>query len=51
MDCILRGRGIRTVALGGFPTNCCVESTMRAAHEKGYDVVTLKDCLATPSEE
>eukprot|EP00808_Paulinella_micropora_P011664 g19524.t1 len=25
---------IRTVALGGFLTNCCVESTMRTAYEK-----------------
>jgi ureidoacrylate peracid hydrolase len=51
LDFILRGRGIRTVALGGFLTNCCVESTMRTAYEKGYDVVTLKDCTATLSEE
>jgi ureidoacrylate peracid hydrolase len=51
LDFILRGRGIRTVALGGFLTNCCVESTMRTAYEKGYDVVTLKDCTATLSDE
>jgi ureidoacrylate peracid hydrolase len=31
LDFILRGRGIRNVALGGFLTNCCVESTMRMA--------------------
>ena len=48
---ILRSRGIKTVALGGFLTNCCVESTMRTAYEKGYDVITLKDCTATLSEE
>jgi ureidoacrylate peracid hydrolase len=51
LDFILRSRGIQTVALGGFLTNCCVESTMRTAYEKGYDVVTLKDCTATLSEE
>ncbi len=27
IDFILRSRGIETVALGGFLTNCCVEST------------------------
>jgi len=32
-------------------TNCCVESTMRTGYEKGFDVVTLKDCTATLSEE
>jgi ureidoacrylate peracid hydrolase len=51
LDFILRSRGIRTVALGGFLTNCCVESTMRSAYERGYDVVTLTDCTATLSEE
>jgi ureidoacrylate peracid hydrolase len=51
LDFILRSRGIQNVALGGFLTNCCVESTMRTAYEKGYNVVTLKDCTATLSEE
>jgi nicotinamidase-related amidase len=34
-----------------FCTNCCVESTMRSACERGYQVVTLTDCTATLSEE
>ena len=29
--------------------NCCVESTMREAFEKGYNVITLTDCVATTS--
>ncbi len=51
LDFILRSRGVKTVALGGFLTNCCVESTMRTAYEKGYEVVTLTDCTAALSEE
>ena len=51
LDFILRNRGITTIALGGFLTNCCVESTMRTGYEKGFDVITLKDCTATLSEE
>lgn len=51
LDFILRSKGIRTVALAGFLTNCCVESTMRSAYEKGFDVITLKDCTATLSRE
>ena len=51
LDFILRGRGISSIALGGFLTNCCVESTMRTGYEKGYDVITLKDCTATLSED
>ena len=51
LDFILRGRGITTIALGGFLTNCCVESTMRTGYEKGYYVITLSDCLAATSAE
>lgn len=49
LDFLLRQRGIKNVVLGGFLTNCCVESTMRAAYEKGYKVYTLKDCVAATS--
>jgi ureidoacrylate peracid hydrolase len=51
LDFILRSRGITNIALGGYLTNCCVESTMRSGYEKGYTVVTLKDCTAALSEE
>jgi nicotinamidase-related amidase len=50
LDFILRSKGIKTLALGGFLTNCCVESTMRSAYEKGFDVVTLTDCVAATSQ-
>jgi nicotinamidase-related amidase len=51
LDFILRARGIETIALGGFLTNCCVESTMRTGYEKGYRVITLSDCVAATSPE
>jgi len=51
LDFILRSRGITDIALGGFLTNCCVESTMRTAYEKGYNVVTLTDCTAATSPD
>ncbi len=51
LDFILRSRKIDTIALGGFLTNCCVESTMRTGYELGYNVITLKDCAATVSEQ
>jgi nicotinamidase-related amidase len=51
LDFILRGRGITTIALAGFLTNCCVESTMRTGYEKGYYVITLSDCVAATSAE
>ena len=51
LDFILRSKGIQTIALGGFLTNCCVESTMRTGYEHGYKVITLKDCVAATSIE
>ncbi len=51
LDFILRSKGITTVAIGGFLTNCCVESTMRSAYEHGFEVVTLVDCVAGTSPE
>jgi nicotinamidase-related amidase len=51
LDFILRSKGITTIALGGFLTNCCVESTMRTGYEHGYEVITLSDCVAATSME
>jgi nicotinamidase-related amidase len=48
---MLRSKGIRNVALAGFLTNCCVESTMRTAYEKGFNVFTLTDCVAATSKD
>ncbi|MDR1188129.1 MAG: cysteine hydrolase [Bifidobacteriaceae bacterium] len=51
IDFILRSKGVRTVALAGFLTNCCVESTMRSAYERGFEVITLTDTVAGTSAE
>jgi len=51
LEAQLVANGIETIALAGFLTNCCVESTMRTACEKGFNVVTLTDCTATNSKE
>jgi nicotinamidase-related amidase len=51
LDFILRSKGIKTLVLGGFLTNCCVESTMRSGYENGYQVITLSDCVAATSVE
>jgi nicotinamidase-related amidase len=51
LDFILRSRGIKNIAVAGFLTNCCVESTIRTGYEKGFNVVALSDCTATLSQE
>ncbi|WP_372593355.1 cysteine hydrolase family protein [Actinotalea sp.] len=50
LDFILRSKGITTVVLAGFLTNCCVESTMRSAYEKGFEVITLTDAVGATSQ-
>lgn len=51
LDFILRSRGLENLVVCGFLTNCCVESTMRTGYERGYKVVTLKDCTAATGVE
>merc|ERR1712146_857205 len=51
LEALLLANGIETVALCGFLTNCCVESTMRTACEKGFNVVTVTDCCGATSKE
>lgn len=51
LDVILRYRGIRNVALAGFLTNVCVESTARTAYDLNYRVIVIKDCTAATSWE
>ena len=51
LEALLKENNIETLALCGFLTNCCVESSMRTAYEKGFNTVTLTDCCATTSAE
>ncbi|GBR09629.1 hydrolase [Gluconobacter frateurii] len=51
LDLQLRRRGITTIVLGGIATNLGVESTARAAHEHGYNVVLAEDIMSTFTEE
>ena len=50
LDFILRSKGIETLAVAGFLTNCCVESTLRSGYEKGFNVIGLTDCTAATSD-
>jgi len=47
-DIVIEGKR----GLCGFQlTNCCVESTMRSAYERGFEVITLTDCTAATSKK
>ena len=43
---ILEQRGIVDVVIAGVVTSICIDSTGRAAHERGYRVSILSDCTA-----
>ena len=49
LDFLFCQGGIKSLVLAGFLTNYCVESTMRSAYEREYQVYTLKGCVAATS--
>jgi len=51
LDYTLRVNMIETVAIVGFHTNWCVESTARSAYDKGYRVIVIGDCTGTDTDE
>jgi nicotinamidase-related amidase len=46
LDLVLRNRGVREIAFCGVATAYCVESTLRDAADRGYDVVLVEDGCA-----
>jgi nicotinamidase-related amidase len=51
LDQQLRRRGIRTIVIGGIATNFGVESTARAAFDRGYALIFVEDVMASFSAE
>ena len=47
LDTILKSRGIRNIALGGFSTEGCVFATLLSAYDLGYHVYAVKDAMAS----
>lgn len=46
LDSVLRERGITHLAICGVVASICIDSTGRAAHERGYQVSMIADCLS-----
>jgi nicotinamidase-related amidase len=51
IDQVLRYMGIRKLLVTGVNTNYCVESFVRGAYDRGYEVVLVEDCCTTVSEK
>lgn len=51
LDNYLRGQGITRLYLAGYATHVCIESTLRAAHDLGYEPIVLSDSTAAFTEQ
>jgi nicotinamidase-related amidase len=51
LDAHLRERGVRHLILTGLTTDCCIQSNLREALDRGYDCLTLEDCCGASSQE
>lgn len=51
LDQLLRRRGVKTIILGGIATNYGVESTARAAFDRGYALVFAEDAMSSMQAE
>jgi nicotinamidase-related amidase len=47
---VLADRGIKEVLVAGMVTSLCIDSTGRAAYERGYNVTILSDCTSARTE-
>ena len=50
LETLLRQLGVRTLLVAGVNTNVCVESTVRDAYARDYDVIVVEECVAGPSQ-
>ena len=46
LERVLREKGITDVLVAGMVTSLCIDSTGRAAYERGYSVKILSDCCS-----
>jgi len=46
LDMALRGERIDTLVVAGLTTECCIDSSVRAAFERDYHVFVVKDATA-----
>jgi nicotinamidase-related amidase len=51
LDLALRAQGIRNLVVCGVTADACVNSTVREASDRGYDVLVVEDGVESVSEE
>jgi nicotinamidase-related amidase/catechol 2,3-dioxygenase-like lactoylglutathione lyase family enzyme len=50
LDMLLKMLGTRTLFVAGTTTNACVETSIREAYLRDFDVVALEDCISGVNE-
>ena len=51
LDRELKARGVTRLYIAGLLTNICLESTVRDAYDRGYQVTVVRDAVASISHE
>ena len=51
IDAYLREHGIANLMLTGLTTNCCIQSNLREALDRGYDCLVVEDCCGAVTTE
>jgi ureidoacrylate peracid hydrolase len=51
LEILLKRMGTKTLIVTGVGTNVCVESTIREAKDRDYNVIALEDCTASGTRE
>ena len=51
LDLILRGNGISSLVVTGYATTWVVSSTTRHGAELGYNIIAIKDCMQSFTDE
>jgi ureidoacrylate peracid hydrolase len=49
LELVLRALSVRRLVVTGVVTNICVESTVRSAHMRDFEVAVASDCTAAPA--
>jgi nicotinamidase-related amidase len=50
LDLVLRTLGVGRLLVCGVATNVCVESTVRSAEQRDFEVTVASDCTSGPAE-
>lgn len=50
-EVVLRALGATQLVVTGVLTNMCVESTVRSAEQRGFDVTVVSDCVAATDQD